>query len=178
MPILESKLDTRSEVFQQNLSDMHERLSQLQELYDEAAQGGGEEAMARLKSRNKMPIRERIAHVLDRDAPFLEISPLAAWRSPYAIGSGFVVGIGTIEDVECVILGHDPSVRAGAFNNFNSKKLMRGLEIARENRLPYVQFVESAGADLRGQGGSGEDPEKALQRNIAVSYTHLTLPTT
>ena len=164
MPVLESKLDTRSEVFQQNLSDMHERLNQLQELYDEAAQGGGEEAMARLKSRDKMPIRERIAHALDRDAPFLEISPLAAWRSPFAIGSGFVVGIGTIEGVECVILGHDPSVRAGAFNNFNSKKLMRGLEIARENRLPYVQFVESAGADLRGQGGSGGDPEVALQR--------------
>lgn len=164
MPVLESKLDTRSEVFQQNLTDMHERLNQLQELYDEAAQGGGEEAMARLKSRDKMPIRERIAHALDRDAPFLEISPLAAWRSPFAIGSGFVVGIGTIEGVECVILGHDPSVRAGAFNNFNSKKLMRGLEIARENRLPYVQFVESAGADLRGQGGSGGDPEAALQR--------------
>ena len=166
MPVLESKLDTRSEVFQQNLSDMQERLNQLQELYDEAAEGGGEEAMVRLKSRDKMPIRDRIAHALDRDAPFLEISPLAAWRSPYAIGSGFVVGIGTIEDVECVILGHDPSVRAGAFNNFNSKKLMRGLEIARENRLPYVQFVESAGADLRGQGGSGGDPEVALQRNI------------
>ena len=32
---------------------------------------------------------------------------------------------------------------------------MRGLEIARENRLPYVQFVESAGADLRGGGGGG-----------------------
>ena len=74
MPVLESKLDTRSEVFQQNLSDMHERLNQLQELYDEAAQGGGEEAMARLKSREKMPIRERIANALDRDAPFLEIS--------------------------------------------------------------------------------------------------------
>ena len=164
MPVLESKLDTRSEVFKQNLSDMHERLNQLQELYDEAAEGGGEEAIARLKSRDKMPIRERIGHALDRDAPFLEISPLAAWRSPFAIGSGFVVGIGTIEGVECVILGHDPSVRAGAFNNFNSKKLMRGLEIARENRLPYVQFVESAGADLRGQGGSGGDPEVAFQR--------------
>ncbi len=62
--------------------------------------------------------------------------------------------------VECLILGHDPSVRAGAFNQFNSKKLMRGLEIARENRLPYVQFVESAGADLRGEGGG--DPEAAI----------------
>ena len=57
-----------------------------------------------------------------------------------------------------------PSVRAGAFNEFNQKKLMRGLEIARENRLPYIQLVESAGADLRGD--SGEDPEAAIRRGI------------
>ncbi len=163
MPVLESKLDTRSEQFQQNRADMQKMLDMIDELNYEASQGGGEEAMARLRSREKMPIRERIAHVLDRDSPFLEISPLAAWRSPYAIGSGFVVGIGIIENVECVILGHDPSVRAGAFNQFNSKKLMRGLEIARVNRMPYVQFVESAGADLRGEGGGG-DPEAAIQR--------------
>lgn len=163
MPVLETKLDTRSEIFQQNREDMLEMLGTVEELLMEASQGGGEEAMARLRSRDKMPIRERISYALDRDSPFLEISPLAAWRSGYAIGSGFVVGIGVIEGVECVILGHDPSVRAGAFNQFNSKKLMRGLEIARLNRLPYVQFVESAGADLRGQGGGG-DPEAAIQR--------------
>ena len=162
MPILDSKLDTRSEVFQQNKSDMLKMLEYLKELLEEASRGGGEEAIARLRSREKMPIRERISHALDRDSPFLEISPLAAWRSAYAIGSGVVVGIGVIENVECVILGHDPSVRAGAFNEFNSKKLMRGLEIARVNRLPYVQFVESAGADLRGE--AGEDPEAAIRR--------------
>ena len=162
MPVLDSKLDTRSEIFQQNKSDMYEMLGHLDELLEEASQGGGEEAVARLRSREKMPIRERISHALDRDSPFLEISPLAAWRSAYAIGSGFVVGIGVIENVECVILGHDPSVRAGAFNEFNSKKLMRGLEIARVNRLPYVQFVESAGADLRGE--ASEDPEAAIRR--------------
>jgi len=143
---------------------MFETLDEMQVLLDEAAQGGGTEALARLAAVNKMPIRERIAAVLDRDSPFLEISPLAAWRSPFAVGSGFVVGIGIIEGVECVILGHDPSVRAGAFNAFNSKKLMRGLEISRENRLPYVQFVESAGADLRGEAGG--DPEAAIQREI------------
>jgi acetyl-CoA carboxylase carboxyltransferase component len=100
--------------------------------------------------------------VLDPDSPFLEISPLAAWRSEFNVGSGFVVGIGVIEGVECVILGHDPSVRAGAFNAFNAKKLMRGLEISRINRMPYVQFVESAGADLRGDAGG--DPEAAIRR--------------
>ena len=118
-----------------------------------------------LRKRGKMPLRERISLVLDRDSPFLEISPLAAWRSNFNVGSGFVVGIGVIEGVECVILGHDPSVRAGAFNAFNAKKLMRGLEIARTNRMPYVQFVESAGADLRGDSGD-RDPEAAIRREV------------
>jgi len=163
MSVLQSILDNKTEAFVQNRADMLEMLDTLEELHEEAAKGGGEEAMARLKSRDKMPIRERVARALDPDTPFLEISSVAAWRSPFAVGSGFVLGIGVISGVECVVLGHDPSVRAGAFNGFNSKKLMRGLEIARENRLPYVQFVESAGADLRGQGGGG-DPEAAIQR--------------
>ena len=165
MPALESSLDASSEAIEKNRADMQDLLETRNGLLAEAAEGGGPEATARLRSRNKIPIRERIAHVLDRDSPFLEISPLAAWRSPFAVGSGFVVGIGVIEGVECLILGHDPSVRAGAFNQFNSKKLMRGLQISRENRLPYIQFVESAGADLRGQG-SDEDPEEAIQREI------------
>ncbi|HEY5678518.1 MAG TPA: carboxyl transferase domain-containing protein [Pseudomonadales bacterium] len=164
MPVLESSLDTRAEAFVRNKADMQQALEEFRALLDEAAEGGGAEAAARLASRGKMPIRERISFVLDRDSPFLEISPLAAWRSAYAVGSGFVVGIGVIEGVECVILGHDPSVRAGAFNPFNSKKLMRGLEIARINRMPYVQFVESAGADLRGE--TGEDPEAAIRREV------------
>jgi acetyl-CoA carboxylase carboxyltransferase component len=161
---LVSNLDTRSEVFQKNRTDMLEMIAEMDELLEEVAQGGGEEAMERLRKRGKLPIRRRVGLVLDRDSPFLEISPLAAWNSNFTVGSGFILGIGVISDVECLILGHDPSVRAGAFNEFNAKKLMRGLQIARENRLPYVQFVESAGADLR--GGSGGDPEASMRRSV------------
>lgn len=164
MPVLDTKVDRHSETFQKNFADMREMLDTLEELHEEVARGGGEEAMQRLRERDKMPIRERISMALDQDSPFLEISPLAAWFSNFNIGSGFIVGLGVINDVECLILGHDPSVRAGAFNQFNAKKLMRGLQIARENRLPYVQFVESAGADLRGDGGG--DPEAAMKREI------------
>ncbi|MBP7660924.1 MAG: acyl-CoA carboxylase subunit beta [Burkholderiaceae bacterium] len=163
MPVIETKLDLRSDTFSQNRAQMLETLEELDKLLAQAARGGGEETLTRLRARGKMPLRERISMVLDPDSPFLEISPLAAWRSNFDVGSGFVVGIGVIEGVECVILGHDPSVRAGAFNAFNAKKLMRGLEIARTNRMPYVQFVESAGADLRGESGSG-DPEAAIRR--------------
>ena len=161
MQIIKSKLDTRSEVYLKNRVDMVEQLDEINGLLEEVARGGGEEAVNRLRSRDKLPIRERISLVLDRDSPFLEISPLAAWRSNFTVGSGFIVGIGAISDVECLILGHDPSVRAGAFNQFNSKKLMRGLQISRESRLPYVQFVESAGADLR--GNPNQDPEAAIR---------------
>ncbi len=162
MPILESKLDAQSDAFQRNRADMLEMLAEVDSLLEEVAQGGGENAIARLRSRGKMPLRERISLLLDRDSPFFEFSPLAAWRSNFTVGSGFIVGVGVVSDVECLILGHDPSVRAGAFNPFNYKKLMRGLQIARENRVPYVQLVESAGADLRGE--SGDDPEAAMKR--------------
>ena len=164
MTVLDSKIDRRSDQYLQNTKDMLELMEQVESLHAEVEAGGGEEAMARLKARQKMPVRERIALVLDEDAPFLEISPLAGWRSNVTVGSGFIVGIGVVSGIECLILGHDPSVRAGAFNEFNQKKLMRGLEIARENRLPYIQLVESAGADLRGD--SGEDPEAAIRRGI------------
>jgi acetyl-CoA carboxylase carboxyltransferase component len=160
---LTSNLDTRSEGFQKNRTDMLEMLAEIDGLLEEVSEGGGEEAMQRLLKRGKLPIRKRVALVLDRDTPFLEISPLAAWGSNFTVGSGFIVGIGVISGVECLLLGHDPSVRAGAFNDFNAKKLMRGLELSRENRLPYVQFVESAGADLR--GGTGDDPEAAMRRD-------------
>ena len=164
MPVLSSQLDPRDERYQTNRSAMLASLAVLGALQAEAAEGGGADTQARLRKRGKLPLRERIALVLDRDSPFLEISPVAAWRSSFNVGSGFVVGIGVIEGVECVILGHDPSVRAGAFNAFNAKKLMRGLEIARINRMPYVQFVESAGADLRGDADG--DPEAAIRREV------------
>ena len=163
MPVLASQLDTRADAYRQNRAHMLESLGQLDTLYAQAAAGGGPAATQRLRERGKLPLRERISQVLDADSAFLEISPLAAWRSNYEVGSGFVVGIGVVEGVECVILGHDPSVRAGAFNAFNAKKLMRGLEIARDNRMPYLQFVESAGADLRGDAGE-RDPEAAIRR--------------
>jgi acetyl-CoA carboxylase carboxyltransferase component len=103
--------------------------------------------------------------VLDPDAPFLEISPLAAYESNFNVGAGFMMGVGVISGVECMIVGNDPSVLAGSLNAFNGKKIMRALEISRENRLPYVQFIESAGADLR---GGTVDPE--IEMRMATGH--------
>ena len=158
-PPLPSTLDPGSEGFARNRADVLEQLAEIDELLEQAAAGGGPERTARLRSRGKLPIRERIAAVLDPDTPFLEISPLAAYKSDYTIGGGMVVGIGVIAGVECVIMGNDPTVLAGALTPYAGKKWMRALEIARDNRMPYVSFVESAGADLRMGGGGGDGPK-------------------
>jgi acyl-CoA carboxylase subunit beta len=148
-PPLRSTVDTSSEAFVKNRTDMLEQLAVIDDLLDQAEAGGGPAAMERMRARGKMPIRERIANVLDPDSPFLEISALAGYNSDYRIGGGMVVGVGVIAGVECVIMGNDPSVLGGALTPYAQKKWMRAIEIARENRIPYVSFVESAGADLR-----------------------------
>ncbi|MGA2968390.1 MAG: carboxyl transferase domain-containing protein [Acidimicrobiales bacterium] len=155
-PPLASTLDTTSEQFRKNKQDVLEQLVVIDDLLDQAEAGGGQKAMDRMRSRNKLPVRERIANVLDPDSSFLEISALAGYDSEYAMGGGMVVGIGVIAGTECLIMANDPSVLGGALTAYSAKKWMRALEIARDNQIPYVSFVESAGADLRvGSGGGG-----------------------
>jgi acetyl-CoA carboxylase carboxyltransferase component len=158
--ILETHVDLNSEAYCRNRSDMLEQLAEIDVLLDEAAAGGGPRATERLIQRGKLPIRERIAKVLDPDSPFLELSPLAGWKSDYNVGAGLTMGIGVISGVECLVMGNDPTVLGGALTTFAAKKIMRGIEISRQNRIPYVQFVESAGADLRGD----DDPELTMRR--------------
>lgn len=153
-----SKLDMQSDQYEINSKEMIKKLKDIDELYDEAELGGGAHHHERLAKKGKMSIRERIFNVLDPDTPFLEISPLAAFDSDYTIGGGCVAGIGVISGIECVIFGNDPTVLAGALTHYASKKWGRCIEIARDNGIPYISFVESAGADLRINPMSKEKP--------------------
>ena len=155
---IDSKLDKQNDQYEINTSEMISKLNDIDQLLDEAELGGGSHHHERLAKKGKMSIRERIFNVLDPDTPFLEISPLAAYDSDYAIGGGCVAGIGVISGVECVIFGNDPTVLAGALTHYASKKWGRCIEIARDNGIPYISFVESAGADLRINPMSKEKP--------------------
>jgi acetyl-CoA carboxylase carboxyltransferase component len=160
-PPLRSSLDARTPEFQENRAAMLEKLEEIDRLLDEAEAGGGPHHHERLAKRGKLPVRERIALALDPDSPFLELSSLAGYNSDYAMGGGAVLGIGVIAGVECIIFANDPTVLGGALTPYVAKKWMRALEIARDNRIPYVSFVESAGADLRmDPDRGGKDGEK------------------
>ena len=162
-PIFKSNLDTRSEQYLQNKKMMLEKLVFLDELLDLAELGGGQRHHERLAKRGKMPVRERIMNVLDPDSPFLEIQPYAGYgTNNYNVGGGCVSGIGIISGVECVIFANDPTVKAGAMTVYVGEKWNRAMEIARDNHIPFISFVESAGGDLSVSGsGGGENPPEA-----------------
>jgi acyl-CoA carboxylase subunit beta len=148
MSVLASRLDQASESYRANRSANLQLLEEIAEQLAQARAGGGPKYVERHRARGKLLARERVELLLDRDGPFLELSPLAAWGSDFPVGASGVTGVGPIEGVECVVAASDPTVRGGATNPFGLRKTLRAMEIAERNRLPLVQLIESSGADL------------------------------
>jgi len=148
MPVLTSTVDPASAVYQRNRDAQLAVLAELAEQLAAVRAGGGPRYAERHRARGRLLVRERIELLLDRDAPFLELSSLAAWGTEFTVGASIVTGIGVVSGVECVIVGHDPTVRGGSMNPYTLRKNLRALEIARVNRLPMINLVESGGADL------------------------------
>ncbi|HEX6919292.1 MAG TPA: carboxyl transferase domain-containing protein [Actinomycetes bacterium] len=151
MTVLTSQLDATREGHAANRAAMLRKLDELAAEHDKAIGGGGPKYVSRHHQRGKLLPRERIELLVDPDSPFLELSPLAAWGTDYPVGGSVVTGIGVIEGVECVLVANDPTVRGGASNPWTGRKVFRAMDIARENRLPLVNLVESGGADLPSQ---------------------------
>ncbi|TMR08683.1 acyl-CoA carboxylase subunit beta [Nonomuraea turkmeniaca] len=146
--MIRTRVDAHGDDYRQRREAMLAKLAELDAEHAKAVAGGGEKYVERHRKRGKLLARERIELLVDPDSPFLELSPLAAWGSEFQVGAGMVAGIGVIEGVECVITANDPTVRGGASNPWTLKKSLRAADIALQNRLPYVNLVESGGADL------------------------------
>jgi acetyl-CoA carboxylase carboxyltransferase component len=151
MQPLASKVDRSSEDFRANRAAMVERITELETLLEQARMGGGQKYIDRHRQRDKMLARERIELLVDRDSPFLELSTLAAWGTDKPLGANAVTGIGVVNGVEVVISANDPTSQAGSSNRYSLAKTLRAQDIARQNRLPLINLVESGGADLPDQ---------------------------
>ncbi len=149
MSVLPTRVDPRDERYQQNRTQNLASVGKLQELLAKARAGGGPKYAARHSERGKLLPRERVDLLLDRDAPFLEIGPLAGCHEGGIVpGGSIVAGIGWVEGVACVINASDATVQGGAINPWGLQRGGRLAEISVENELPEIHLVESAGADL------------------------------
>ncbi|HLJ08906.1 MAG TPA: carboxyl transferase domain-containing protein [Acidimicrobiia bacterium] len=149
--VLATRVDPDSAAFAENADAFSRLLAALDEQQARARAGGGPKYAERHKARGRLLAHERIELLLDEDAPFLEFSTVAAYGTEFQVGASLVTGIGVVSGVECVLIAHDPTVRAGASNPYTWKKVSRAMTIARENRLPVINLVESSGGDLPSQ---------------------------
>ena len=150
MPIIESRINPRSQDYTDNARAMQAQLDDLSQQLAQTALGGSESSRAKHVARGKLLPRDRVEQLIDPGSPFLELSPMAA-HGMYdgdAPGAGVITGIGRIAGSECVIVCNDATVKGGTYYPMTVKKHLRAQEIAAQNRLPCVYLVDSGGANL------------------------------
>ncbi|MES2490762.1 MAG: carboxyl transferase domain-containing protein [Pseudomonadota bacterium] len=150
MKRIESKINTSSADFQANAAHNRKVIEDFRELQRKVRDDRPQRDIDRLRSQNKLLVRERLKLLLDPGTPFLEFSSLAA-NDAYegeVPGAACVTGIGIVSGREVVINAGDASVKGGAWYPLTVKKTVRALDIAIENRLPVVHLCDSAGGFL------------------------------
>jgi geranyl-CoA carboxylase beta subunit len=153
MPVIESTINPRSESFATNHEAQLALVQQLREL-EARVRAHSQSKAAKFQKRGQLLPRERVARVLDRGSPFLELSTLAGYKmhdddgKRGIAGGGSIIGIGFVSGKRALVTASDSAIKGGAISPMGLRKSLRAQEIARQNRLPCVNLVESAGANL------------------------------
>ena len=138
--------------FNKNEDAMKLAVSSVKQHFEKIKLGGGKKAIDKQKEKNKLTARERIAYLVDKGKPFIEIGAFAGFDMYAEQGGcpagGTVSGIGYVSGRQCVIVANDQTVKAGAWFPITGKKNLRMQEIAMENNLPVIYLVDSAGVYL------------------------------
>lgn len=153
MPALSSKLAPRTAAFIENQTRMSALVAQLRE-HEARVHKASSDKRAQFEQRGQLLPRERVSRLLDRGAPFLELSTLAGFgmhddkgeQGP--TGAGSIAGIGVVSGKRCMVLANDSAIKGGTIPPMGLRKTLRAQEIAREQKLPLVYLVESGGANL------------------------------
>lgn len=147
---IQSRINTNSAEFKSYRRHNCGLVGEFRRKQDEARFDRPERDLMRLRKQNKMLPRERLDLLLDPGMPFLEFSSLGA-NMAYggaAPGANCITGIGIVGGREVVIIAHDSSNKGGAWFPLTVKKMVRGLDIAIENRLNVIHLCDSAGGFL------------------------------
>nr|WP_295469521.1 carboxyl transferase domain-containing protein [Mesorhizobium sp.] len=153
MPVLGSSIDTASASFKANAEAMAAKLARVRELEERVRQNSAARRET-FEKRGQILPRERVERLLDRGAPFLEISSLAGYRmhdddgGKNIMGGGSIAGIGVVAGKRVMVTANDSGIKGGTIPPMGLRKALRLQEIALENRLPIVSLVESGGANL------------------------------
>lgn len=158
---IKSKISTKNPEYKQNFENSLELVKVLKEKINITKLGGPEHARKKHTDRGKLLPRERVMKLLDKNSPFLELSPLAAngMYDDQAPGAGMITGIGIVKGREVMIVANDATVKGGTYFPMTIKKHIRAQEVAIENNLPCVYLVDSGGIFLPHQSETFPDKD-------------------
>jgi geranyl-CoA carboxylase beta subunit len=160
MVTLESSLNPQSAEFERQRSSMSAHVAKLREV-ESRILATEHKFESRARKVGKLLPRERLALLLDRGAPFLELAPIAGYRmyddtDGSLAGGHLIAGIGFVSGRRCLVMVWNYAVKGGTITRVTVQKMLRLQEIARRQRLPIVSLSESGGGNL--EGVSREDP--------------------
>jgi acetyl-CoA carboxylase carboxyltransferase component len=158
---IESKVDTKSSVFADNMAKNKAQHLQFKERLEKIKQGGPEKSRLRHIDRGKLLPRDRVAKLLDRNTPFLELSSLAAYDmyGGDAPAASIITGIGCVHGHEVMVIANDATVKGGTYYPMTILKHARAQAIAEANHLPCIYLVDSGGIFLPLQSGTFPDKD-------------------
>jgi geranyl-CoA carboxylase beta subunit len=156
MAVIQSNIAPNSETFRANRRDMLALVEGFRAL-EARVRDTSNQKLPLFQKRGQLTPRQRLAHLLDRGSPFLEISTLAGLNmhdddgAENIQGGGVIAGIGYVSGVRSVISASDSGIKGGTTAPMGLRKNLRVHEIVLANKLPYISLVESGGANLNYQ---------------------------
>ena len=125
-------------------------MSDLAEALARARGGGPERHHDKSKDQGKLPVRERVAQLVDPDS-FVEDALLANWELDGFGADGVVTAMASVGGRPLALMANDPTVKAGSWGPKTVEKIIRIQEQALEHLVPMVYLVDSAGARITDQ---------------------------
>lgn len=149
----ETQITPNAPAFGENRDAMLAAVAELRALETRTAEKS-EQRRERFAARGQITPRERLARLLDPGLPFLRLHSLAGYLQDSddpeksLPGSTFLMGIGFVSGVRCMVIVDDSGINAGALSPMSLQAMLSAQEIALRQKLPFVHLVESAGANL------------------------------
>ncbi len=153
MAVIESRIITGYETYERNRSEMLALVEGFRALEARVRETSNRQR-DRFHGRGQLLPRERLALLLDRGSPWLELSTLAGYGmhdddgDRNIQGGGVIVGVGYVSGIRSVIHVSDAAIKGGTIAPMGLAKNLRSQELSIVNRLPRVTLVESGGANL------------------------------
>lgn len=152
-----------------------DKIQELVERRQSAAQGGGQKRIDAQHQKGKLTARERLALLLD-EGSFEEFDMFVQHRctnfemdKTHFDGDGVITGQGTIDGRTVYVFAQDFTVNGGSLSKTMSEKICKVMDLAVRNGAPFIGLNDSGGARIQegidALAGYGE----IFERNILAS---------